>query len=146
MKIITVINAKGGCGKSTIAMGLAIGLTRHGHRVLLMDLGVARPTTAVAPLTMVGEFVGSMAYAAPEQFEDDGGRLGPWTDLYALGATLHHLATGSHPFVTQMMADPTQEERHLTPSFRRILARVRQQAPERRYPTADALREALEAR
>lgn len=38
MKIITVINAKGGCGKSTIAMNLASGLARHGHRVLLMDL------------------------------------------------------------------------------------------------------------
>lgn len=38
MKIITVINAKGGCGKSTIAMNLASGLARHAHRVLLMDL------------------------------------------------------------------------------------------------------------
>jgi chromosome partitioning protein len=38
MNIITVINAKGGCGKSTIAMSLASGLARHGHRVLLMDL------------------------------------------------------------------------------------------------------------
>lgn len=38
MNIITVINAKGGCGKSSIAMNLASGLARHGHRVLLMDL------------------------------------------------------------------------------------------------------------
>jgi chromosome partitioning protein len=38
MNIITVINAKGGCGKSTIAMSVASGLARHGHRVLLMDL------------------------------------------------------------------------------------------------------------
>ena len=38
MNIITVINAKGGCGKSTIAMSLASGLARYGHRVLLMDL------------------------------------------------------------------------------------------------------------
>lgn len=38
MNIITVINAKGGCGKSTIAMNLASCLARHGHRVLLMDL------------------------------------------------------------------------------------------------------------
>ena len=38
MNIITVINAKGGCGKSTIAMNLASGLARYEHRVLLMDL------------------------------------------------------------------------------------------------------------
>jgi chromosome partitioning protein len=38
MNIITVINAKGGCGKSTIAMNVASGLARYGHRVLLMDL------------------------------------------------------------------------------------------------------------
>ena len=38
MKIITVINAKGGCGKSTIAMSLAAGLALRGGRVLLMDL------------------------------------------------------------------------------------------------------------
>jgi chromosome partitioning protein len=37
MKIITVINAKGGCGKSTIAMNLASGLARDG-RALLVDM------------------------------------------------------------------------------------------------------------
>lgn len=38
MKTITVINAKGGCGKSTTAMSLAAGLARKGQRVLIMDL------------------------------------------------------------------------------------------------------------
>lgn len=38
MKILTVINAKGGCGKSTIAMNLASGLAKFDYRVLLMDL------------------------------------------------------------------------------------------------------------
>lgn len=38
MRIITVINAKGGCGKSTIAMSLAAGLGKKGKRVLLIDL------------------------------------------------------------------------------------------------------------
>lgn len=38
MKIITSINAKGGCGKSTVASNLAAGLARRGHRTLLLDL------------------------------------------------------------------------------------------------------------
>jgi chromosome partitioning protein len=38
MNIITVINAKGGCGKSTIAMSLAAGLAARGLEVLLIDM------------------------------------------------------------------------------------------------------------
>ncbi len=38
MNIITVINAKGGCGKSTIAMTLAAGLANRGSSVLFIDM------------------------------------------------------------------------------------------------------------
>jgi chromosome partitioning protein len=38
MRIITVINAKGGCGKSTIAMNLAAGLALRGGSTLLIDM------------------------------------------------------------------------------------------------------------
>jgi chromosome partitioning protein len=38
MNIITVINAKGGCGKSTIAMSLASGLAARGCATLLIDM------------------------------------------------------------------------------------------------------------
>ena len=38
MNIITVINAKGGCGKSTIAMNLSAGLAHLGYRTLLIDM------------------------------------------------------------------------------------------------------------
>jgi len=38
MQIITVINAKGGCGKSTIAMSLASGLAEQGRETILFDM------------------------------------------------------------------------------------------------------------
>src|ERR1700730_5360400 len=38
MNIVTLINAKGGCGKSAIAMSLAAGLANKGRRTLLIDM------------------------------------------------------------------------------------------------------------
>ena len=45
-----------------------------------------------------GEFVGSLAYAAPEQFPRDEEGIGARADLYAFGVVLFELATGKNPF------------------------------------------------
>lgn len=65
------------------------------QRVLLMDLGVAL-REAGQERTRAGEFVGSLAYAPPEQFS--GRDVSRRSDLYALGVTLYELATGKNPF------------------------------------------------
>ncbi len=37
-RVISIINQKGGCGKTTTATNLAMGLTRKGHNVLAIDM------------------------------------------------------------------------------------------------------------
>src|SRR5262245_64139785 len=63
-----------------------------------MDLGVARLQQRGHTLTEAGEFVGSLVYAAPEQFGADEDGIGARADLYAFGVVLHELATGRCPF------------------------------------------------
>lgn len=74
-------------------------LSRFGE-VKLADFGVSRAATSAAE----GKgFVGKVPYAAPEQ--RSGGALGPWTDLYALGLTLHEALTGAAVFGHEEKSD-----------------------------------------
>ena len=59
-------------------------------RAKIADFGVARDFDANATSTL--SFMGALAYAAPEQLA--GGRVGPSTDLYALGLVLFDVLCG----------------------------------------------------
>ena len=62
-------------------------------RVKLIDFGIARHFQT----TKTGTVIGTPGYAPPEQYQ---GRADVRSDLYALGATMHHALSGR---------DPTQE-------------------------------------
>lgn len=49
-------------------------------------------------LTRAGQVMGTPAYMSPEQAEGHSERIGPATDIYALGAILYQLLTGQIPF------------------------------------------------
>ncbi len=68
-------------------------------RVKLLDFGTARVSNALEEITRDGEFIGTFAYASPEQLT--GGEADHRSDLYSLGVLLYRLATGKRPFVAK---------------------------------------------
>jgi serine/threonine-protein kinase len=67
--------------------------------VKLLDFGIAKQIETIEGLddpVRTGFRLMTPAYAAPEQL--DGGRLGTYTDVYALGVILYELITGRLPF------------------------------------------------
>ena len=59
---------------------------------VLIDFGAARAVSSNKTQTKVG----TKGYAPPEQWSS-GTKRGPWTDLYALGATCYYLIIGEAP-------------------------------------------------
>jgi serine/threonine protein kinase len=63
-------------------------------RPTLIDFGASRAAMVGRSTTMTAIF--TPGYAAPEQFIT-AGKLGPWTDIYGVAATLYHAITGRIP-------------------------------------------------
>ncbi|MGP4110263.1 protein kinase domain-containing protein [Streptomyces sp. 4N509B] len=70
-------------------------LARDGARVI--DFGISWSATATRALTHTGVMVGTPAYMAPEQLEGPR-RVGPATDVFALGSVVAFAVTGHSPF------------------------------------------------
>ena len=67
----------------------------------LVGFGLATSLAEIRPeFTHHTQIVGTLAYLAPEQTGRTGRSVDQRADLYALGATLYELATGSPPFGT----------------------------------------------
>ncbi len=98
--------------------------------VKVLDFGLARifdehgdlagTAISLAPLTRDGLVFGTPEYMSPEQAS--GGKVGPESDIYSLGAVLYHMVTGSVPFsgttFTEILSRHVREP-PLPPSLRR---------------------------
>ncbi|MHC4471932.1 MAG: serine/threonine-protein kinase [Planctomycetota bacterium] len=73
-------------------------LVTKDHEVKIMDLGVARLVDEAIRLSQTGAFLGSLHYAAPEQFRGGGDSVDARADLYSLGLVLYELAAGENPY------------------------------------------------
>lgn len=116
----------------------------------LTDLGFAR--VPKGKINWDGYAAGTASYMPPEQWR--GGKDQPIdgrSDLYALGATLYHAATGAPPFHAEEEDDLAKLHLHEPPQsvhlrnpgisrpFSVILARLLEKLPEDRYPSAEAM-------
>ncbi len=124
-------------------------------RAVLVDFGLSREQGAEGP-TLTRSFVGSPAYASPEQVRGLA-ELDPRSDVYSLGVTLYRAVTGRAPFQGKSIealfrqvleADPVPPKR-LRPAIPRdlevVILHAMAKDPEARYQTAAALADDLEA-
>ena len=92
---------------------------------------------------------GTPAYMAPEQTRGDRARVGPGTDVYALGGALHFALHGQVPGGPAVARNPhraaggSRPARVVPRDLDLIIRKCRELDPERRYPTAAALAEEL---
>src|SRR5688572_6639261 len=126
--------------------------TSHGAPQLT-DFGVAQ--VADTTLTLGGDLVATVSYAAPEVL--GGGPATEASDVYSLGATLHAAARGEGPYPTGpddspmslavrvMTADPPDLRAAGVPAeLADVIDRAMARDPAERYPSAEALRRALD--
>lgn len=115
-------------------------LVRPEGRLAVVDFGSARWLHS-GQRTFGSTLVGTFGYMPPEQL---GGTVDVTSDLYALGATLLHAATGQPP--SELLVEGLRL--HLPESvpapLRGVLEQVLSPTPEHRLPDAQALRRALE--
>lgn len=101
-------------------------IIRPDGQPVLIDFGAAMLGTPPTTITLVG----TPGYAAPEQFQQHG-RVGPWSDLYAL----------AHSFAKLL---PVKELRRYPRRFVRALRRAGEDEIERRFASASTWTDVLQ--
>jgi serine/threonine protein kinase len=110
------------------------------EQVYLVDFGAVQDPTAVEGATFT--VVGTAGYAPLEQFY---GKAVPASDLYALGATLIHLLTGTAPadLPQSNLRIQFRDQVSLNPGFLRWIESLVQPDLDRRFSSATQAFEAL---
>lgn len=119
-------------------------------RALLSDFGLAKIASEQQDLTQEDAVLGTPAYMSPEQAVDSG-KVGPPTDIHALGAVLYHCLVGRAPFQAASLLETLRlvreteavAPRSLNPSLDRdletICLKCLEKDPRRRYDSAAEL-------
>ncbi len=128
-------------------------------RVMVTDFGIAKALSqgSGATLTGAGVAIGTPAFMSPEQAAGEK-EIDGRSDLYSLGIVTYQMLAGELPFnaptvagiLMKQITEPAPDIRRSRPDVPEDLAlavaRCLEKDPENRWPTADALRRALESR
>ncbi|MCK4872419.1 MAG: tetratricopeptide repeat protein [Phycisphaerales bacterium] len=125
----------------------------------LLDFGLAKTLdlseAQQSVHTQAGDFVGTLAYAAPEQVGGDPNAVDVRSDVYALGVMLYEMLTAEHPYpidghlasivrsITEQEAmRPSTKRREVDDELDTIVLKALAKAKDRRYQSvADLLRD-----
>jgi eukaryotic-like serine/threonine-protein kinase len=119
------------------------------ENVKIIDLGLAKGVTEDS-LSMAGGFVGTPAYASPEQFAGFG--TDTRSDLYSLGITLWNMLSGKPPFqgsIAELMDQhqhgllPVERLKDLPAAVVALLQVLLAKDPNQRFQTPGQLQKAL---
>jgi serine/threonine protein kinase len=125
-------------------------------RPRLIDFGMARWRHAWSD-RQAGPSGGTLAFMAPEQARGESERIGAASDIFALGGVLYFLLTGQAPFEGQTSDKRWRRAvncdfdrsalrtRRVPHRLERIVVKAMAAEPEDRYPSADAMANALDA-
>jgi serine/threonine-protein kinase len=121
--------------------------------VRVLDFGISKREESGAPtLTTTTTLIGSPAYMAPEQVRN-GKTVDARADIWALGVVLFECLSGRRPFdgdttlglCANILIEPPAEltDRDAPIGLRRVVERAMEKQPQARYPSAEALAQAL---
>jgi serine/threonine-protein kinase len=129
-------------------------------RTVLTDFGIAKAltsTTGPGTLTATGVAIGTPHYMSPEQAAGDR-EIDGRSDIYSLGVVGYQMLAGELPFsaptvpgilykqITEQAPDLKDRSPTVPDDLSACVMRSLEKEPESRWPTADALRRALESR
>ncbi|MBD0690018.1 serine/threonine protein kinase [Streptomyces sp. CBMA123] len=118
--------------------------SEHPEHLYLADFGLTKKSLSLSGLTSVGQIVGTLDYAAPEQIS--GRPLDGRCDQYSLGCVVFEMLAGAPPFRRESdlallwahLNDPPPDLRRHRPDLPEavgaVVARALAKAPDDRYP------------